>query len=74
MSEHETITEYVPAAENTDESIQGDARLVQTKVANSWVCFEGEQLENVEEYRAQCSCGEEFGSWGAAKAHAEGDR
>ena len=65
-----TLTEYLPAASNTDDSIDGPARIRYIKVGASWQTDEGEGLEADPEYHVECSCGEEFGSWGAATDHA----
>jgi hypothetical protein len=66
-----TLTEYLTAAE-TDNSIEGPAAVDYTKVGHSWQVDEGEMLDDDPgEYRAECSCGETFGSWGAATRHAE---
>lgn len=67
-----TLTEYLTATDNTDPSIDGAARLGHIKVGHSWQVDEGETLdEDPDEYRVECSCGETFGNWGAATAHAE---
>ena len=66
-----TLTEYLTAVE-TDNSIEGPAAVDCIKVGHSWQVDEGEMLDNdPDEYRAECSCGETFGSWGAATRHAE---
>ena len=70
-----TLTEYLSAVENTDESIDGAARL--THIQNGMGGWQidhdgGEELdEDPDEYRVECSCGEEFGTWGKATRHAE---
>ena len=66
-----TLTEYLPAAQNGDDSIDGPARISYIKVGFSWQTDDGEKLEADPEYRVECSCGEEFGNWGAATKHAD---
>ena len=68
-----TLTEYLRAFENTDDSIDGAAK--RTHIRNGmggWRVDDGEELdEDPDEYRVECSCGEEIGSWGKAKHHVE---
>ena len=68
-----TLTEHLSAADNTDDSIDGAAKI--THIQNGkgvWQIDDGERLEDdPDEYRVECSCGEEFGSWGNAIRHAE---
>jgi hypothetical protein len=68
-----TLTEYLSAAENTDDSIDGPAKI--THIQNGtgvWQTDDGEGLEeDPDEYRVECSCGESFGSWGKATDHVE---
>jgi hypothetical protein len=69
-----TLTEYLAAVDNTDDSIDGPAKL--THIHNSttglWQVDDGEALnEDPDQYRVECSCGEEFGNWGKATRHAE---
>jgi len=67
-----TLTEYLPARENGDDSIDGHAKITYIKPSvGSWQTDSGEELEEEPEYRVECSCGEEFGNWGAATEHAE---
>ena len=69
-----TLTEYLSAVDNQDESIDGPAKLIynQNSANGLWRADEGEQLdEEPDEYRVECSCGETFGNWGAATKHAE---
>ena len=67
-----TLTEYLPAADNTDPSIEGAAQIDYVKVGPSWDTDDGQPLdEDPDQYRVECSCGETFGNWGAATAHAE---
>jgi len=68
-----TLTEYLPAADNTDDSIDGAAKIAYTKVNQSWKTDSGEELDSDPEYRVECSCGEAFGNWGNATRHAEQD-
>jgi len=69
-----TLTEYLRGFENTDDSIDGAAKLTHRKVGISWQVDDGEELdEDPDEYRVECSCGEEIGSWGKAKHHVETD-
>ena len=67
-----TLTEYLSATDNTDPSINGPAKLTYIQNgAGRWSVDDGEPLnENPDEYRVECSCGQEFGSWGAAAKHA----
>lgn len=65
-----TLTEYLAARDNTDPSIDGPARIEYVQAGNSWQADDGEALdEDPDQYRAECSCGEEFGSWQAATTH-----
>jgi hypothetical protein len=68
-----TLIEYLSAVDNTDESIEGAAKI--THVQNGtglWQTDDGDELdEDPDEYRVECSCGEEFGNWGKATRHAE---
>ena len=68
-----TLTEYLSAAANFDDSIDGAARL--THIQNGtgvWQIDDGDELgEDPDEYRVECSCGEEFATWGKATRHAE---
>jgi hypothetical protein len=66
-----TLTEYLTAAE-TDDSIEGPAAVEYIKVGQAWHTDDAQILDNnPDEYRAVCSCGAEFGNWGAATRHAE---
>ena len=68
-----TLTEYLSAADNTDDSIEGAAKI--THIQNGtgvWQTDDGEGLEDdPDEHRVECSCGEEFGSWGKATHHVD---
>ena len=68
-----TLTEYLSAVDNTDDSIDGAAKI--THIQNGtgvWQTDDGEGLdEDPDEYCAECSCGREFGSWGKATRHVE---
>jgi len=70
-----TLTEYLRAVDNTDDSIDGAARL--THIQNGkgvWQTDDGEGLdEDPDEHRVECSCGREFTSWGKATRHVEED-
>jgi len=68
-----TLTEYLSAVDNTDDSIDGPAKLTSIRLPTGvWSRDEGEALaEDPDEYRVECSCGETFGNWGAATRHAE---
>jgi len=69
-----TLTEYLRAFENTDDSIDGAAKRTHKQVGISWQVDDGEELdEDPDEYYVECSCGEEIGSWGKAKHHVETD-
>jgi hypothetical protein len=68
------LTEFVAAAENHDDSIQGPAKLtsIQAGPTDRWVRDEGEALEAPpDEYRVECSCGKTCRSWQDATAHVE---
>ena len=67
-----TLTEYLSAADNTDDSIDGAAKLTHIQNGISWQVDDGEGLEeDPDEYRVECSCGEGIGSWGKATRHVE---
>ena len=69
-----TLTEHLSAVDNTDDSIDGAAKITHIKVGISWQPDDGEELdEDPDEYYVECSCGEEIGSWGKAKHHVEED-
>ena len=69
------LTEYLCAVDNTYESIDGAAKI--THIQNgmgSWQVDDGEELdEDPDQYRVECGCGAEFGSWGKARHHAEAE-
>jgi len=67
------LTEYLSAIDNTDDSINGPAKLISVQMPTGiWSRDEGEPLdEEPDEYYVECSCGETFGNWGAATAHAD---
>lgn len=66
------LTEHLSAVDNQDDSIDGPAEITYAKVNRSWRTDSGEPLdEDPDEYRVECSCGEEFDSWGKATRHAE---
>ena len=64
-STEKTVTEYLTATDNTNNSIDGAAKITHTQNdMGVWQTDDGERLEDdLDEYRAECSCGEEFGSW-----------
>ena len=68
-----TLTESLSAADNTDDSIDGAAKI--THIQNGtgvWQTDDGEGLgEDPDEYRVECSCGQEFSSWGTATRHVD---
>ena len=67
-----TLTEYLCAIDNHDDSIDGAAKRTHIQVGISWQVDGGEELEeDPDEYRVECSCGEEVGSWGKATRHTE---
>ena len=68
-----TLTEHLSAARNTDDSIDGAAKITHIQNgAGVWQVDEGEQLEeNPDEYRVECSCGESFDFCGLAIYHVE---
>jgi len=66
-----TLTEILPAADNTDPSIEGAARIDHVKVGQSWQTDDGESIDEPDEYAVECSCGAEFDTWQAATKHAE---
>ena len=70
-----TLTEHLSEADNTDESIDGAAKI--THIRNGmgvWQVDDGEELEeDPDEAFVECSCGEEFESWGKATHHVEED-
>ena len=70
-----TLTQYLKAFENTDDSIDGAAKL--THIRNGmggWQVDDGEELEeDPDEAFVECSCGEECESWGKATHHVEED-
>lgn len=71
-----TLTEYLPAADNQDPSIEGAAALTHVQNgAGVWSVDGGEPLDaDPNEYRVECEdCGEAFGSWGQAIQHADAE-
>jgi len=66
-----TLTETLPAADNTDPSIDGAARIDYVNVSGTWQTDDGEGVDSVDEYSVECSCGKRFCNWGAATRHAE---
>jgi len=68
-----TLTEYISAADNTDESFEGAAKITHIQNgAGVWQIDGGDDLEeDPDEYRVVCSCGEDFRSCGNAIYHVE---
>ena len=70
-----TLTKSLSAADNTDDSIDGAAKI--THIQNGtgvWQTDDGEGLdEDPDAYGVECSCGEEFESWGKATRHVEAE-
>ena len=68
-----TLTEYLSAVDNTDDSIDGAAKITHTQNGTGvWQVDGGEELEeDPDEYRVECSCGESFGFCGQAIHHVE---
>ena len=68
-----TLTEYLSAVDNTDDSIEGAAKI--THIQNGtgvWQTDDGEGLEeDPDDYRVECSCGESFDFFGLAIYHVE---
>ena len=68
-----TLTEYLSAVDNTDDSIEGAAKI--THIQNGtgvWQTDDGEGLEeDPDDYRVECSCGESFDFCGLAIYHVE---
>jgi len=65
------LTEYLSAAANFDDSIDGAARLTHIQTDKGvWQIDDGDGLgEDPAEYRVECSCGAEFGTWSGATRH-----
>ena len=56
-----TLTEYLSAARNTDDSIEGAAKITHRQIKGVWQTDDGERLEeDPDDYRVECSCGESF--------------
>lgn len=70
-----TLTEYLAAADVEDPSVDGPAAITYYVDGRGlWTADSAEELaEAPDEYRAECSCGETLGSWGAATAHVDED-
>ena len=68
-----TLTEHLSAARNTDDSIDGAAKITHTQNGKGvWQIDDGERLEDdPDEYRVECSCGESFDFCGLAIYHVE---
>ena len=68
-----TLTEYLSAVDNTDDSIDGAAKITHTQNGTGvWQVDGGEELEeDPDEYRVECSCGESFGFCGQGINHVE---
>ena len=68
-----TLTEYLPAADNARDTIDGAAKITLAQDGRGlWVDDSGESLdEDPDEYKVECSCDKTFGNWGKATRHAE---
>ena len=67
-----TLTEHLSAVENTDDSIDGAAKITHRQIKGVWQTDDGERLEDdPDEYCVVCSCGESFDSCGLAIYHVE---
>jgi hypothetical protein len=67
-----TLTEHLSAADNTDDSIDGAAKITHRQIKGVWQTDNGERLEDdPDEYCVVCSCGEEFRFCGLAIYHVE---
>ena len=67
-----TLTEYLRAVDNTDDSIDGAAKITHIQIKGVWQTDDGESLEDdPDEYRVECSCGEEFRFCGNAIHHVD---
>ena len=67
-----TLTEHLSAARNTDDSIDGAAKITHRQIKGVWQTDDGERLEDdPDEYCVVCSCGEEFRTCGLAIYHVE---
>ena len=68
-----TLTEHLSAADNTDDSIEGAAKITHSQNGKGiWQIDEVEGLEkDPDDYRVECSCDESFGNYGKATRHAE---
>jgi len=66
-----TLTEYLAASDPGHPEIDGPCKITHVVGGlGTWVADDGEQLDDdPDEYRAECSCGETFGSWGKATRH-----
>jgi hypothetical protein len=66
-----TLTECLPAADNTDDSIDGAAKITHRQIGEGvWLSDDGARLDDDPDgYRVECSCGAGFGSWGKAAHH-----
>jgi len=70
-----TRTEYLAAADVEDPSVDGPAAITYYVDGRGlWTADSSEELDDdPAEYRAECSCGAEFGGWGAATHHVDED-
>lgn len=67
-----TLTEYKRSIDPGEPEMDGPRAVSHIKVGTTWQTDDGEMLgDGPDEYRVECSCGEGFGSWGAAANHAE---
>ena len=68
-----TLTEYLSAVDNIDDSIDGAAKITHAQnVKGVWQTDGGEGLDDdPDDYRVECSCGESFDFFGLAIYHVE---
>lgn len=68
-----TLTEYLAARDVEDPSVDGPAAITHVVDGRGlWTPDSAEDLDaDPDDYRAECSCGESFDSWGAATRHVE---
>ena len=67
-----TLTEHLSAVDNTDDSIDGAAKITHRQIKGVWQTDDVERLEDdPDEYCVVCSCGEEFRTCGNAIYHVE---
>jgi hypothetical protein len=66
-----TLTECLPAVDNTDDSIDGASKITHRQIGEGvWLPDDGDRLDDDPDgYRVECRCGAGFGSWGKATRH-----